>query len=64
VVVVAAVVLSLQIASILCFIMYGLAGDVNNLTIAIFLMVAVLITSVMAYLQEGQSAKIMNSFKV
>ena len=53
-----------QLAGVLCFVLYGLQKDIVNLYIAIVLFVVVIITSTMSFLQEGQSAKIMNSFKV
>ena len=57
----------LEIAAILCFILFGTNGDdpnnIVNLYIACVLLAVVCLTSFLSYYQEGQSAKVMNSFK-
>lgn len=54
----------LWIASILCFIGYGLApDDMSNLWLGIVLAVVVFLTGCFSYYQEAKSAAIMASFK-
>jgi magnesium-transporting ATPase (P-type) len=62
----------LQIASVLCFVLYALqtaqnfptAVAMQNLYVAIVLIVVVCLTCYLSYVQEGQSAKAMDAFKV
>lgn len=58
----------LELAAVLCFVLYGTnKNDPNNsvnLWIALVLVAVVILTSCLSYYQEGQSAKVMNSFAV
>jgi hypothetical protein len=62
----------LQIASVLCFVLYGMqtaqnfpaAVAMQNLYVAIVLIVVVCLTCYLSYVQEGQAAKAMDAFKV
>lgn len=54
----------LEVAAILCFIAYGISPeDAVNLYLAIILIVIVVGTSTMSYLQERQSSKLMAGFQ-
>jgi len=57
----------LEIAAVLCFILFATnkkaPDNIINLYIGIVLVVVVCLTSFLSYYQEGQSAKVMNSFK-
>ena len=57
----------LEIAALLCFILFGTNKDdpnnIVNLYIACVLVAVISLTSFLSYYQEGQSAKVMNSFK-
>ncbi|KAJ8907783.1 hypothetical protein NDN08_007887 [Rhodosorus marinus] len=56
--------LLLQVASILCFIAYGLnPADTENLVLGIVLYTVVIITAVFSFLQEFKSEKTMEKFK-
>lgn len=55
----------LELASVLCFVLYGTnTSDPVNLWVALVLVAVVILTCVLSYYQEGQSAKVMNSFAV
>ncbi|TFJ81370.1 hypothetical protein NSK_007331 [Nannochloropsis salina CCMP1776] len=57
----------LEIVAVLCFILFGTnQGSVDNevnLYIAVVLVFVICLTSVLSFYQEGQSAKVMNTFK-
>ena len=55
----------LELAAVLCFVLYGTnTSDPVNLWVALVLVAVVILTCVLSYYQEGQSAKVMNSFAV
>lgn len=54
--------LLLWAGSILCFIVYGINGDVENLTLGIVLAVVVVITGIFSFYQEFKSDAIMAGF--
>jgi sodium/potassium-transporting ATPase subunit alpha len=54
--------LLLWAGSLLCFIGYGLRGDIDNLYLGIVLAVVVFVTGVFTYMQDAKSASLMAQF--
>jgi sodium/potassium-transporting ATPase subunit alpha len=52
----------LWVGSVLCFIVYGIDGGVENLTLGIVLAAVVIITGVFSFYQEFKSDSIMSGF--